>query len=243
MKLAENRTESDDEKVNSNLSCPLNHPDCSLPAAVNQLQQRVSELECQSETDALTGLMNFRGFERHLAKEMERSRRLESPTSLIMLDIDHFKQVNDRYGHDVGNLALIHLAKLLTQALRKLDLACRFGGEEFALILPSTPLSAAVQVAERSRKLISDSPLKQPGYQLRLTVSLGVNSFSPLDDLTPTAFIKSADQYLYQAKQTGRNCTHHPPIDRMAEKSAVDTREKQELFAAFGRRQDSGKHK
>jgi diguanylate cyclase (GGDEF)-like protein len=222
--------------VNSNLSCPLNYQDCTLPATVSRLQHRVSELEHQSETDALTGLMNFRAFERHLAREMERSRRLESPTSLIMLDIDHFKQVNDKYGHDMGNLALIHLAKLLTRALRKIDLACRFGGEEFALILPSTPLSAAIQVAERARKLIADSPLKCPECQIRLTASLGVNTYSPLDELTPAALIKATDQYLYQAKQTGRNCTHHPPVDRRAENTALDTREKQELFAVFGRR-------
>lgn len=224
--------------MNSNLSCPLNHQDCSLPAAVSRLQHRVSELEHQSETDALTGLMNFRGFERHLAREMERSRRLESPTSLIMLDIDHFKRVNDQYGHDVGNLALVHLAKLLTRALRKLDLACRFGGEEFALILPSTSLSAAIQVAERTRQLIAGSPLKCAECHIRLTVSLGVNAYLPLDELTPAALIKATDQYLYQAKQTGRNCTHHPPVDRRAENSAVDTREKQELFAVFGRRQN-----
>ena len=224
--------------MNSNLSCPLKHSDCTLPLAVNQLQQRISELEHQSMTDALTGLINFRGFERHLAQEMERSRRLESPTSLIMLDIDHFKQVNDQYGHDVGNLALVHLAGLLTQSLRKLDLACRFGGEEFALILPSTPLNPAIQVAERIRMLIAKSPLEQPEGRLQLTVSLGVNVFLPLDELTPTGLIKATDQYLYQAKQTGRNCTHHPPIDRRAENSAVDMREKQELFAVFGRRQE-----
>ncbi len=167
---------------------------------------------------------------------MERTRRLEEPTSLVMIDIDHFKQVNDIHDHDVGNQALIHIASLLRQTLRKLDIPCRFGGEEFALILPSTRLAPAIQVAERIRCLTEKSPLKLNSQHIPMTISLGVEIFATIDERSAAELLKSADNFLYQAKHTGSNCTWHPPIDLSAEKGAVSTKERQDLFAAFGRK-------
>jgi len=216
--------------------CPTGVQNCDALKAISDLQIRTTELEKQVTTDALTGLTNFRGFEERLAQEMERTRRLEEPTCLIMIDIDHFKKVNDIHGHEVGNQALIHIARLLRETLRQLDSACRFGGEEFALILPSTRLAPAVQVAERIRVKIENSPLKVGRKKVKLTISLGVEVFAPLDALSIPDLLKSADTYLYQAKHTGRNCTCHPPIDLSQEKGSVSAKERQELFAAFGRK-------
>lgn len=223
-----------DKKYDYN--CPVGEKNCRIIDAVTDLQQRTTELETQVQTDALTGLINFRGFEERLEQEMERTRRLEEPTSLVMVDIDHFKQVNDTHGHDVGNQALIHIASLLRQTLRKLDIPCRFGGEEFALILPSTRLAPAIQVAERIRCLTEKSPFKLNSQEIPMTISLGVESFTAIDTRSAVELLKSTDGFLYQAKHTGRNCTCHPPIDLSAEKSAVSTKERQALFAAFGRK-------
>jgi len=221
---------------NDRYRCPVDQPRCDLIEQLNDLQQRTTELETQVHTDALTGLINYRGFEECLEQEMERTRRLEEPTSLIMIDIDHFKRVNDTHGHDIGNLALIHIADLLRGQLRKLDIPCRFGGEEFVVILPSTRLAPAVQVAERIRRRIEKTSLPLERKKLSLTISLGVETFAPLDNLSVAEVLKNADTFLYQAKHTGRNCTCHPPIDLSGETGAVSSKEKQDLFAAFGRK-------
>ncbi len=225
--MAENRFE---------YNCPVEQPQCEIIDTLTDLQHRIAELEQLVQTDALTGLVNFRGFVDRLEQEMERTRRLEEPTSLIMIDIDHFKQVNDTHGHEIGNQALIHLSGLLCQTLRKLDIPCRYGGEEFALILPTTALAPAVQVAERIRLLIENSPLKIGRRKIALTISLGVDSYAPLENQPASELIKRADSYLYQAKHGGRNCTCHPPIDRSLQKTAVSSKERQDLFAAFGRK-------
>lgn len=218
--------------------CPVDKEGCEVIDAVTDLQLRTAALEKQVKTDALTGLTNFRGFEEKLEQEMERTRRLEHPTSLLMIDIDHFKKVNDTHGHENGNLALVHVSELICRTLRKLDIPCRYGGEEFALILPTTRLDHAVLVAERIRKLVESNPLMLGRKKLNLSISIGVDTYLPLDNKPPQELIKSADAYLYQAKHAGRNCTCHPPIDRSAQQSAVGSKERQELFAAFGRKKD-----
>jgi diguanylate cyclase (GGDEF)-like protein len=217
-------------------NCPVGQEDCEIIDAASNLQQRIADLETQVQTDPLTGLINFRGFEERLEQEMERTRRLEEPTSLMMIDIDHFKRVNDTHGHDVGNQALIHIASLLRQTLRKLDIPCRFGGEEFVLILPSTHLVPAIQVAERIRCLIEKTPLRIDRNKVAMTISLGVESFTPLGNQSAAELLKSVDSYLYQAKNSGRNRTCHPPIDLDLEKGAVGSQERRDLFAAFGRK-------
>lgn len=211
-----------------NTQCPLGDA-CPIFAEVNQLQQDVNELKAQVRTDHLTQLFNLRHFNFTLEQEMERSRRSRQPTTLIMLDIDHFKGFNDKYGHVVGDKVLIHLAKVLQSAIRKIDIACRYGGEEFAIILPSTPLFIGVQVAERVRKLVEDRPLALEQESLSITVSLGIETFKAVEEERPKAFVDRADKQLYLAKENGRNRIHYAP-ETIAKKSAVSDQEKDALF-------------
>jgi diguanylate cyclase (GGDEF)-like protein len=159
----------------------------------------------QSNTDPLTGLCNRRCFMEAMSKEFNRSSRAHTPLSLVMADIDHFKKINDSYGHQQGDAVLVDVADLLSTHLREYDKAARFGGEEFALIFPEADIPQAVEVAERIRTetaaLSFDGKLKN----LHLTVSLGVATYprggiSSVDDL-----IREADSALYTAKRSGRN--------------------------------------
>ncbi|MCK5912666.1 MAG: GGDEF domain-containing protein, partial [Desulfuromusa sp.] len=149
--------------------CPVCETDCGIIGEVAELRQKLEELSTLVRTDTLTGIANYRYFLQALEQEIERTRRSGQPTSLIMLDIDFFKKVNDRWGHEVGNQALVHLSRLLQKIVRKLDIPCRYGGEEFAIILPDTNLAACLPVAERIRQEIHMSPLDISGQPLFLT--------------------------------------------------------------------------
>lgn len=166
-----------------------------------RLQQRIAR---DAMMDALTGLLNRRAFLQHLAASFSLCRRHHQVMSLLMLDADHFKQVNDRYGHLVGDRALRFIAEVIRRGLRGSDLAGRYGGEEFAVVLPHTDLEGALRVAERIRALCSASPVPIGPHRIRLTVSIGVSSLkdttSSIEDL-----IAAADMALYTAKRAGRN--------------------------------------
>ena len=155
-------------------------------------------------SDYLTGIANRRAFFDAGTLEFERLHRAPRPVSLIMFDADHFKKINDRYGHPAGDQVLVHLAKTLTAAFRQIDIVARIGGEEFAVLLPSTGMESAVIGAERLRALVEAQPVEVDGVQIHYTVSGGVASVdetvSGLD-----ALIKLADQALYAAKRRGRN--------------------------------------
>ena len=133
------------------LKCPVGESSCRWLDEVAELRAQVAELSELVSTDALTGLFNFRHFRSVLQAEMDRSKRSGIPTSLVLLDIDHFKSVNDTHGHEVGNQALRHLAEILRDEVRTTDIVCRYGGEEFAMIFPETHLNLAVKVADRIR--------------------------------------------------------------------------------------------
>lgn len=212
--------------------CPVGEHDCLLIVEILRLRQQLADLYEQARTDPLTGLSNYRNFLDSLAREMERSQRSGQPTSLIMLDLDHFKQVNDTFGHEIGNLALSHVARLITQSLRKLDIPCRYGGEEFAVILPDTALPAGVQVAERLREVIETTPLPVDGQKLKITASLGISTYSMTQQKTAEELIRQADDHLYQAKQKGRNRVCHAGLPAAAE---VGRAEKEALSKLFGR--------
>lgn len=200
-------------------ACPVGENRCHLIDRLHEMEQRVTDLEDQVHTDPLTGLYNFRYFAESLENEMERTRRSSQPTSLIMVDLDHFKQVNDTHGHEVGNVTLKQTAQQITTHLRKLDLGCRYGGEEFAVILPNTKLEKAVEVAERLRHIREDEPVMLPdGDSFQVTASLGVAVFTGGEFLTRQEFVAHADRYLYLAKETGRNLVMAPKI-----KKPVDT--------------------
>jgi diguanylate cyclase (GGDEF)-like protein/PAS domain S-box-containing protein len=155
-------------------------------------------------TDPLTNLHNRRYFFEVAHREMERARRYQSPLSLIMIDIDHFKEVNDTHGHLIGDIVLRQIADRLRGQLREIDVLCRYGGEEFVIMLPDTALDAAYQVSERLRQAIVEKPIGAEEYLVQVTTSLGVAFMSDeckqIDDL-----IRYADQALYQAKSAGRN--------------------------------------
>ena len=158
--------------------------------------------------DELTGLCNYRYFREHLAREIQRSERYSAPLSLVMIDIDSFKDYNDKQGHESGNRALVAIAGLLSESLRKIDVAARYGGEEFALILASTSKTGAIHVAERTRARIERHSFSRGArHGRRLTVSMGVATF-PADALGAGELVRRADSALYVAKTLGKNQVH-----------------------------------
>lgn len=158
-----------------------------------------------SNTDPLTRLSNRRFLMKTLEKELQRCERSQKALALIMVDVDHFKKINDTYGHQQGDVVLQTLADLMKAHLRDYDLAARFGGEEFALVLPETAIEEAVQAAERLREAVSK--LRFPGeYQeIHLTISLGVATFPHNKVKTVDDLIRESDRALYNAKEKGRN--------------------------------------
>ncbi|PLY03086.1 MAG: diguanylate cyclase response regulator [Desulfuromonas sp.] len=174
----------------------------SLQDSLKQSNLQLKEL---SQTDALTGLANRRQLMNILAIEFERSRRTGTPFSILMIDLDHFKKINDNYGHQDGDVVLRSTAELMLAHLRQYDTAARFGGEEFTLVLPETDPVEAAGVAERIRKEISKMTFTGSIAKLKLTASIGVatvpkDNIGSLDD-----FLRAADDALYQAKNNGRN--------------------------------------
>ena len=157
-------------------------------------------------TDQLTGLFNRRYMSRHLATLIENARATGKPVSFLILDIDYFKQVNDTHGHDIGDEVLREFATRISANVRGIDLACRYGGEEFVVVMPDTDLNFAYMVAERLRQAIADAPFRisaAPG-NLPVTISIGVTASDGTSD-TAEGLLKRADQALYRAKRDGRN--------------------------------------
>ncbi len=168
-----------------------------LEAALRQANERCS---LQANTDALTGIYNRLKFNELFEAEIQRSRRYKAPLSLIMFDIDHFKKINDRYGHHIGDRVLIEMSRLVSQNLRGQDIFARWGGEEFMIVAPDTGLVNAVELAEKLRVLIKTS---YSCDQVRFTASFGVTEFS--GDELADMMIKRVDEALYEAKRGGRN--------------------------------------
>jgi diguanylate cyclase (GGDEF)-like protein len=168
------------------------------------LTRRFGELSDRAERDALTGLANRRALDERLEEELDRARRYRTHLSLVLVDIDDFKQVNDRYGHQSGDDLLRAFATALSGSLRELDLAARFGGEEFALLLPGTPSGGACIVAEQVRRLVSELEVAGPGgLPIRLTASFGVADYPSC--ATVDALYECADRRLYDAKRRGKD--------------------------------------
>lgn len=174
--------------------------DEAMARVIHDLQAANARLEALATTDGLTGLQNERVFQKHLADEFRRARRYQTPLSLIMLDVDHFKSYNDLHGHPAGSRALRRLARILARAARATDLVCRYGGEEFVLLLPHTNGAEAAALAERLRSGVEAAPWKLR----RLTISLGVCTLTP-EVAQPSMLLEQADAALYAAKGAGRN--------------------------------------
>lgn len=174
----------------------------SLQDSLKESNRRLMEL---SQTDALTGLANRRRLMEILKVEFERSNRTNTPFSLLMIDLDHFKKINDNYGHQEGDVVLRTVAELMQHHLRQYDTAARFGGEEFSLVLPESDPVEAAGVAERIRKEIAKMCFSGAIENLKITASIGVAS-SPhprIDDINE--LLRAADNALYEAKNNGRN--------------------------------------
>jgi len=164
----------------------------------------LSALADLARRDALTGLANRRAFEEALQREVARARRSGNALAVVVLDIDHFKQVNDTHGHAAGDVVLAEVATRAQRALRVEDLLARIGGEELAALLPGATLAAAAEVAERIRHAVSDSAIAVGPAALDLTVSLGCAALNA-DEREAAALLARADARLYDAKRAGRN--------------------------------------
>jgi two-component system cell cycle response regulator len=156
-------------------------------------------------TDALTGLHNRRYMERHIGGLVEQASSLGKPLAVLMLDVDHFKAINDSYGHAAGDEVLREFALRIRRSIRGLDLACRYGGEEFLVVMPETDLSAAALAAERLRRRIASDPfpIQRGERAMEVTISVGIAALAEGED--PASVLKRADEALYRAKRDGRN--------------------------------------
>lgn len=176
----------------------------SLDAAHAALRRQKEYAELLARTDALTGLANRRAFDETAEQEVQRARRYNTPLALVLADLDHFKAINDRHGHHVGDQVLQHFAHVLSASVRNIDLVGRWGGEEFAILMPGTDLEEAAQAAERMRQAVLDAvpPMDDPACAY--TASFGVAAFRA-DLPTMVSLLGRADAALYAAKKNGRN--------------------------------------
>lgn len=206
-------------------------PECSGGEAPCPYHEEVLRLRESVRIDPLTQLYNTGHFREALAQEMERTERTLLPTALIMLDLDFFKKVNDQYGHEAGNAVLIQSAKVVRDTTRKLDIQCRYGGEEFAIILPSTERFLAIQVAQRLCTNIAAAPVVFQDNSIAVTASLGVAFYEVGSQLDVSGFIAQADKCLYEAKNNGRNQVRFVPAPKV--EATVSSEEKAALKGLF----------
>jgi two-component system cell cycle response regulator len=173
-----------------------------MKTEINQAMEKMAEL---STKDELTNLYNRRYFMESAEREVAGTARYGQALSFLMLDLDFFKQINDNYGHPAGDAVLTQTARLLKKSIRRYDVACRYGGEEFAVIMPNTRLTDARIFCERLRKKIEKATVRYDSKKIRFTVSIGLAQFIPESDKSIAHLIKRADDGLYAAKQQGRN--------------------------------------
>ena len=168
-----------------------------------ELERSYEKLKLASQTDPLTNLLNRRTCEEKFKYEIDRYQRTKVPFSIILGDIDHFKNINDTYGHNVGDYVLVEVAKILSQTSRKTDINFRWGGEEFLILLPDTELEGGIIVGEKIREKIEAFEFEYEGEQLCVTISLGVSEYE--EEQFMEDCLKVADERLYDAKKAGRN--------------------------------------
>jgi diguanylate cyclase (GGDEF)-like protein len=161
------------------------------------------KIQRQAMTDGLTGLANHRRFYEILERELWRSRRYGGQISVIMIDIDNLKKINDAYGHRAGDKVIKEISKKITLGIRQVDTAARYGGDEFAIILPKTPLSDALVAAERMVEVVAHSPITWRKEQIGLSISVGLGQYDA--EISPEEITSRSDQALYMAKQAGKN--------------------------------------
>lgn len=169
-----------------------------------QAQEAKHQLERLSLTDTLTGMWNVRTFNSFLDREIDRSERYEHIFALMMLDVDNLKQINDTHGHLVGSAMIRHTGTIIINVLRKTDIAARFGGDEFVLLLPETDQDDAIIVGERICRAIHTEAYQLNNYNITTSVSIGIATF-PVNGSTPEELISNADRALYRSKKSGKN--------------------------------------
>ena len=176
----------------------------TLEESLDRAQIQENQLRIEASTDALTGLYNHEHILSILRQTMEEDALAGQPTSVIMADLDHFKEINDTHGHLVGDKILVEISRRLGTALRDLDSLGRYGGEEFLIVLKNTSLSTGLAVAERVREHISAGPVSLHGLMVEATISIGVSVVQSRDEVDD--IVNRADKALYDAKAAGRNC-------------------------------------
>lgn len=209
--------------------CPFTDQICPLRDELDRLKGEVRRLDELTQTDPLTGIYNVRYFMSALEGEMERTRRTGMATSLVFIDLDHFKRVNDTYGHEAGNEALRWASSTWKKLLRQIDILCRYGGEEFAVILPGTRLSQAVVAAERLRVGLQNTPVILKGAKVALTASFGVDVYLGTESMTVRGLISRADRFLLKAKAQGRNCVKFDKDKISGASTEVSAEEREKL--------------
>ncbi|WP_295993849.1 sensor domain-containing diguanylate cyclase [Rugamonas sp.] len=177
-----------------------------LRANEKALQSSMRELELLATTDDLTGLHNRRSLLQRLKFETARAKRFRSPLSAVMIDLDHFKRINDGHGHIVGDQVLASVGRLLRDSVRVIDVAGRYGGEELCVILPNTPIEGALKFAETLRAKLEALTHHDGARVLTVTASMGAAAFDHMDIADGDALLREADAAMYRAKHAGRNC-------------------------------------
>jgi diguanylate cyclase (GGDEF)-like protein len=177
----------------------------AVSAGPLEMAWEIDEVSKRASTDALTGLVNRRAFDEHLKRLLNETDRFGQPLALILGDIDHFKRINDTWGHEAGDEVLRQVAAKLSDGKRNVDVIARYGGEEIAILLPQTSVGGAADMADRLRHGVASRPVKFKGEEIPVTVSFGVASYP---DAVPTrdGLFRAADRALYEAKHAGRNC-------------------------------------
>lgn len=196
---------------------------------LTKLEKENRRLKSLSITDELTGLYNKRFFNAQMNIEIARTRRTGEPFCLVFIDLDNFKTVNDTRGHDAGDTFLLSIGQKITASVRPTDFACRFGGDEFAVILPATTLRDSITIARRWHQLILKSARD---LHLPVSSSIGVDEYDASCKLSADEFLHRVDQHLYEAKRTGKGKIVHPTVE-IRESKPVTWAEKEILFHIF----------
>jgi diguanylate cyclase (GGDEF)-like protein len=194
------------------------------------LERENRQLKSLSLSDDLTGLYNKRFFTIQLEIEMARAQRTGQPCCLMMIDFDNFKEINDRLGHDEGDRFLIQMGGLIREKLRPTDFVCRYGGDEFAVIMPATALLDGIGIARRLQEFTAHFTWKMA---IRVSASFGMAAFEPSNPLNAEEFFKQADSELYRAKKAGKNCISYPAraSTQARQRDAVARDEREALFS------------
>lgn len=188
--------------ANEKLQQQLNDVETKLEEQARQIETQLAE----ARIDSLTGVANRRAFDEELGRRLAEWRRRHVPMSLLLIDVDHFKKINDRYGHQTGDAVLRQLARVLEHTMREMDFVARFGGEEFAVVLPCTTLRDARRAAQRALQAVAGHAFEHSGHELQVTISVGLAEVQPADDAE--TLVRRADEALYLSKAAGRNCGH-----------------------------------